>query len=121
MKLEELIENLHYKELINFKNVDITGISYNSQTTKKGNIFVCMTGEHTDGHKYFQKAVEVGAVALMVEKPLDTHLPQVVVASTKKQIADISAKFFNFPSKSLNLVGVTGTMEKLPLLTCCKK
>ncbi len=112
MKLEELIENLHYKELINFKNVDITGISYNSQTTKKGNIFVCMTGEHTDGHKYFQKAVEVGAVALMVEKPLDTHLPQVVVASTKKQIADISAKFFNFPSKSLNLVGVTGTNGK---------
>ena len=112
MKLEELIENLQYVELINFKNVDISGISYNSQTTKKDNIFVCIKGEHTDGHKFYQKAVEVGAAAFMVERPLDTHLPQVVVHSTASQIADISAKFFNFPSKEINLIGVTGTNGK---------
>lgn len=35
MKLDELIEYLDYKDLINFKNIDITGISYNSKTTKK--------------------------------------------------------------------------------------
>ena len=56
MKLETLIENLHYKELINFENIDITGISYNSKTTKSGNIFVCLAGEHADGHDFFQKA-----------------------------------------------------------------
>lgn len=112
MKLEELIENLHYEELINFKNVDISGISYNSQTTKKDNIFVCITGEHTDGHNFYQKAVEVGASAFMVEKPLDTHLPQIVVKSTKRQIADIASKFYNYPSKNLNLIGVTGTNGK---------
>ena len=50
MKLDELIEYLDYKDLINFKNIDITGISYNSKTTKKGDIFVCLVGEHTDGH-----------------------------------------------------------------------
>ena len=36
MKLDELIEHLDYKDLINFKNVEISGISYNSKTTKKG-------------------------------------------------------------------------------------
>ena len=36
MKLDELIEYLDYKDLINFKDVDITGLSYNSNTTKKG-------------------------------------------------------------------------------------
>ena len=112
MKLEELIENLHYVKLINFKNVEISGISYNSQTTKKDNIFVCITGEKTDGHNFYKKAVEVGAAALMVERPLDTHLPQVVVQSTKKQLADIAGKFFAYPSKNLNLVGVTGTNGK---------
>ncbi|MBR1754307.1 UDP-N-acetylmuramoyl-L-alanyl-D-glutamate--2,6-diaminopimelate ligase [bacterium] len=112
MKLEELIENLQYTELINFKNVDISGISYNSRTTKKDNIFVCITGEHTDGHNYYQQAVEVGAAAFMVEKPLDTHLPQIVVNSTKRQIADIASKFYDYPSKSLNLIGVTGTNGK---------
>ena len=112
MKLETLIENLQYKELINFKNIDITGISYNSKTTKTGNIFVCLAGEHADGHDFFRNAVEVGAKAFMVERPLDTHLPQIVVNSTRRQIADIADKFFGSPSKVLNLVGITGTNGK---------
>src|SRR5574344_2045356 len=112
MKLETLIENLRYEELINFEDVEITGISYNSQKTKTGDIFVCMVGEHTDGHEYFKKAVEVGARAFLVEKPLETHLPQVVVKSTTRQIADIADKFYGSPSKSLKLVGVTGTNGK---------
>lgn len=112
MKLETLIENLHYEELINFEDVEITGISYNSKTTKSGDIFACLVGEHSDGHEYFKSAVECGARAFFVEKELDTHLPQVVVKSTKRQIADIANKFYGYPSKSLNLIGVTGTNGK---------
>lgn len=112
MKLETLIENLQYEELINFKDVEITGISYNSKTTKSGDIFACLVGEHSDGHDYFKSAVECGARAFFVEKPLDTHLPQVVVKSTRRQIADIANKFYDSPSKKLNLIGVTGTNGK---------
>lgn len=112
MKLEELIENLKYEELINFSDVEITGISYNSKTTKSGDIFVCLVGEHADGHDYFKSAVEMGARAFFVEKKLDTHLPQIVVESTRRQIADIADKFYGSPSKSLNLIGVTGTNGK---------
>lgn len=112
MKLEELIENLKYEELINFEDVDITGISYNSKTTQSGDIFVCLVGEHSDGHEYFKSAVESGARAFFVEKELDTHLPQVVVKSTRRQIADIADKFYGSPSKSINLIGVTGTNGK---------
>lgn len=112
MKLETLIENLQYQELINFEDVEITGISYNSKTTKSGDIFVCLVGEHSDGHEYFKSAVEAGARAFMVEKEIDCHLPQVVVKSTRRQIADIAVKFYNHPSKQLNLIGVTGTNGK---------
>lgn len=112
MKLETLIENLQYEELINFKDIEITGISYNSKTTKSGDIFVCLSGEHFDGHDYFKNAVESGARAFFAEKPLDTHLPQVIVKSTRKQIADIANKFYGSPSKALNLIGVTGTNGK---------
>jgi UDP-N-acetylmuramoyl-L-alanyl-D-glutamate--2,6-diaminopimelate ligase len=112
MKLETLIENLQYEELINFKDVEITGISYNSNTTKSGDIFACLVGEHSDGHEYFKSAVESGARAFFVEKPLDTHLPQVVVKSTRRQIAEIANKFYDSPSKKLNLIGVTGTNGK---------
>lgn len=113
MKLDELIEYLDYKDLINFKNIDITGISYNSKTTKKGDIFVCLIGEHTDGHEFAQNAIEAGAAALLVERKVEgTKIPQVVVASTRHKIADIADRFYSSPSKGINLIGITGTNGK---------
>lgn len=113
MKLDELIEYLDYKDLINFKNIDITGISYNSKTTKKGDIFICLVGEHTDGHEFAQMAIENGAAALLVERKIDgIKIPQVVVCSTRKKIADIADRFYSSPSKGINLIGITGTNGK---------
>ena len=113
MKLDELIEYLDYKDLINFKNIDITGISYNSKTTKKGDIFVCLVGEHTDGHEFAQDAINAGAAALLVERKVEgTKIPQVVVSSTRHKIADIADRFYSCPSKGINLIGVTGTNGK---------
>ena len=114
MKLDELIEHLDYKDLRNFKNIDVTGISYNSKTTKCGDIFICLTGEYTDGHEYAPSAIENGAVALLVERLLDNvgKTPQIVVNSTRHKIADIADRFYSSPSKGINLVGITGTNGK---------
>ena len=113
MKLDELIEYLDYKDLINFKNIDITGISYNSKTTKKGDIFICLIGEHTDGHEFAKSAIENGAAALLVERKVEgTKIPQVVVSSTRHKIADIADRFYSSPSKGINLIGITGTNGK---------
>lgn len=113
MKLEELIEYLDYKDLIDFKNVEVTGISYNSKTVKKGDIFVCLKGEHTDGHEYAFTAVEKGAVALLAEKKTDNiNIPQIIVSSTRHKIADIADRFYSSPSKGINLIGITGTNGK---------
>lgn len=113
MKLDELIEYLQYEDLVNFKNVEISGISYNSKTTKKGDIFICLVGEHTDGHNFAQMAIDNGAAALLVEHKLDdVKIPQVVVDSTRHKIADIADRFYSSPSKGLNLIGITGTNGK---------
>lgn len=117
MQLKQLIEDLKYEELINFENSDvetleITGISYNSKTTNTGDIFVCLVGEHTDGHEYAESAIKNGAKALLVQKKLDYDIPQIIVKSTRTQIADIADKFYNSPSKSINLIGITGTNGK---------
>lgn len=114
MKLDELIEHLDYKDLINFKNVEISGISYNSKTTKKGDIFICLTGEYTDGHEYASMAIENGAAALLVEKKVDVdkNVPQVMVSSTRHKIADIADRFYSNPSHGINLLGITGTNGK---------
>lgn len=113
MKLDELIEYLQYEDLVNFKNVEISGISYNSKTTKKGDIFICLTGEHTDGHNYAQMAIDNGAAALLCERKLDCiKIPQVIVDSTRHKIADIADRFYSSPSKGINLIGITGTNGK---------
>lgn len=113
MKLDELIEHLDYKDLVNFKNVEVTGISYNSKTTKKGDIFICLTGEYTDGHEYAQNAIENGAVALLTEHTVEAgKIPQIVVSSTRHKIADIADRFYSSPSKGINLIGITGTNGK---------
>ncbi|MBR6098521.1 UDP-N-acetylmuramoyl-L-alanyl-D-glutamate--2,6-diaminopimelate ligase [bacterium] len=114
MKLDELIEHLNYKDLINFKNVEISGISYNSKTTKKGDIFVCLTGEYTDGHMFAKDAIANGATALFVEHGVeaDKSIPQVVVSDTRHQIANIADRFYSSPSRGLNLIGITGTNGK---------
>ena len=114
MKLSELIDKLDYEKLVNCDNTDIelTGISYNSKLAKNGDLFVCMRGEHTDGHKYFQDAVNSGVKAFLCEDELDCNLPQIIVKSTEQTLAIPSALLYNYPSNDLNLIGVTGTNGK---------
>lgn len=113
MKLNELIKDIKSEKVVNNKDIEITGISYNSKTVQKGEIFVCLKGEHTDGHDYAKTAVENGAGALFCEKEIPgVDIPQVIVKSTRHQIADIAAAFYNYPSKNVKLIGVTGTNGK---------
>ena len=112
MQLKELISKINNAESLNYLDTEITGISYNSKTTKKNDIFVCLVGENSDGHDYAKMAEENGAVALMVERFLDTKLPQIKVQSTRHQIAELASAFYNNPSNKLNMIGVTGTNGK---------
>ncbi|MBQ8848507.1 MAG: UDP-N-acetylmuramoyl-L-alanyl-D-glutamate--2,6-diaminopimelate ligase [Candidatus Gastranaerophilales bacterium] len=112
MELNNIIKNIKVKEVLNYKDIDIKGISYNSNTINSHEIFVCLKGEHVDGHNFAQSAFEKGAVALMCEKPLNIEIPQLIVESTQESIADLAAVFFHHPSRELNLIGVTGTNGK---------
>lgn len=113
MKLKEIIKNVNVKEYINFNDdTEITGISYNSTKISAGDIFVCMRGEHVDGHNFAVDAVKAGAVAIMCETKLDIDVPQIVVSSTEQSIAPLSDAFYGSPSKDINLIGVTGTNGK---------
>lgn len=112
MLLSKIISGIQEAEYINQKEEEITGISYNSKTTRQGDIFVCLVGENSDGHNFAKMAVENGATALMVERELDFDIPQIKVKSTRHQIADLAATFYNYPSKSINMIGITGTNGK---------
>ena len=113
MKLKEIIKEVNVKEYINYdENMEILGISYNSKKITNGDIFVCMRGEHVDGHNFAVDAVKQGAVAIMCETKLDINVPQIIVASTEQSIAPLADEFYHSPSKDINLIGVTGTNGK---------
>ncbi len=112
MLLSDLISLLKDYKTKNFKDVEISGLSYNSQSIKKGDIFICIRGEMSDGHKYAQEAVNKGASALFCEEELNINCPQIIVKDTKRTMAAIAAAFYNNPSKEINLIGVTGTNGK---------
>ena len=103
MNLDRLIKNIELNDKINYDgNIDIKGISYNSNKISKGDIFVCMRGEHVDGHNFAADAVEKGAVAIMAETKLDINVPQIIVASTEQSLAPLADNFYQSPSKDIN-------------------
>lgn len=114
MRLGNLIKEIDIIELVNIEDYDeiIEGISYNSKKTCPNDIFVCLTGEHVDGHEFAEEALANGAVVCVVERRLNVNAPQIVVDSTAETIAKISSLLNASPSTKLNVIGVTGTNGK---------
>ena len=116
MNLEKLISLLNPIKVINYDNkteIAIKDISYNSKTCKKNDIFVCLVGEKTDGHKYAKMAQDAGACAIMAQEcPENITIPVLIVKDTQKTIADLAGILFDYPSKKINLIGITGTNGK---------
>jgi len=95
----------------------VRGIRYDSRQVSPGDLFVALRGAHADGHRYLERALALGAVALLVEeRPEETTpaagIPVVVVPDTRRALAPISARFFGEPANEMTLIGVTGTNGK---------
>ena len=102
VELGQLLKTIKIKDVYNEieTNLTITGISYHSQKVKKGNIFVCIKGYKTDGHKYLSQAVENGAVAAIVENfQKDIGIPQYIVENSRIALARLGAAFYSNPSQ----------------------
>ena len=105
---------MNIKRLIKTEyDIDVKGISYNSQNTKTGDVFVAIRGFKTDGHAYIKNAVEAGAVCVVCEEKCDdVDVPQIVVENSRKTLGTMSRIFYNYPDKRIKLIGVTGTNGK---------
>lgn len=113
MKLSELIDEESILESTGDLNLDIEKIAYDSRKVKKNSLFVAIRGFKVDGHKFLEKAVENGAVALLVEERIEIKgVTVIVVKDTRHALAEVSSNFYCNPSKRLHLIGITGTNAK---------
>ena len=92
--------------------VDVRELAYDSRAVVPGTLFFCVRGDRDDGHAFAPEAIERGAVALVVERPLDVTVPQLVVGDTRAAMAAAAVEFYDHPSRELVVAGVTGTNGK---------
>ncbi len=113
MKLEKLLENAEYKLLQGSLDIEISDVIYDSRKIVKGCVFVCMVGANFDGHSFIEKAVEQGALAIVVSRDVNIEGVTVVkTEDTRKALALMSAEYFGRPAEKLKTIGITGTKGK---------
>ncbi len=113
MTLSKLLENVNITSVQGNIDIRISGIAFNSAEVKPGDVFVCISGFKTDGHKFAQDALEKGAVAIVAEKNIeDTAATVVLVENTRFALAHMAAVFYDYPYKAFRLIGITGTNGK---------
>ena len=61
MVLSQLLKNIKPTQVVGSTDVDITGVNIDSRRIKPGHLFVAMKGTQVDGHKFIDKAIELGA------------------------------------------------------------
>jgi UDP-N-acetylmuramoyl-L-alanyl-D-glutamate--2,6-diaminopimelate ligase len=93
-------------------SLEIRDLAYDSRAVAPGSLFFCIRGANADGHDLAADAVAAGAVALVVERPLDVNVPQIVVPDVRAAIGPAAARFFGDPSRELEVAAVTGTNGK---------
>lgn len=114
MQIAKLLENLEYELVAGSLDTEITTLVYDSRKVEKGSVFVCISGTVRDAHDFIPDVVGKGAAAVIVEK--DVTVPEGVtiikVADSRLALACMSAAYFDYPSKKLKTIGITGTKGK---------
>ena len=114
MKLSELIIGLDYKVLQGNIDTDVNNIHNDSRNVQEGDLFFCISGAVSDGHKYAEDVAKKGATVIVVEKNIEipAEVTVIKVKSTRYAMGMISSRYYGEPSKKLKVIGITGTKGK---------
>lgn len=111
-ELSPLLEVLTAPRVVGALPAAVAGLEIDSRRVAPGSLFVALRGEHADGHAFVAAARAAGAAAAVVEHPLDLAFPQIVVADTRVALSRLADAFYDRPSQTLRIVGITGTNGK---------
>jgi UDP-N-acetylmuramoyl-L-alanyl-D-glutamate--2,6-diaminopimelate ligase len=92
--------------------VEVTALAYDNRLVGPGTLFFCVPGFTRDGHDFADDAIARGAAALVVQRPLHTGVPEVLVGDVRAAMAPAAARLAGDPTARLTTVGITGTNGK---------
>lgn len=88
----------------------VAGITTDSRSVQAGEVFLALSGDNFDGHQFIQQAMAKGAIAAIVDHPVDAHIPQLQVPNTLKAYQTLGQWWrqqFNIP-----IIAITGSVGK---------
>ncbi len=112
MRLSELAALLTGATIDGDGALDIRNAQVDSRLVQPGDLFICLPGATVDGHDFVEQAVEHGAVAVVVERPVQVSATKLIVQDVRFAMAIIACHLFAYPSTHLKVIGVTGTNGK---------
>jgi len=114
MILQNLISRYPVITIMGDPYIDISEINHNSKKITNNSLFVAVQGFRTDGHRFIDEAIKNGAKAVILDRNISPkkNITYVYVEDTNDALSYISTRFYDFPWKKMNLIGVTGTNGK---------
>lgn len=101
-------------------DIPVPHITFDSRQVNQGSLFAAVLGTQVDGHDFIGQAIEKGAKSVLcarLPKKFREDVTYVLVEDSAQVLGEIAAAYFNHPSKSLQLVGITGTNGKTTTAT----
>jgi UDP-N-acetylmuramyl-tripeptide synthetase len=113
--LKDILYKVAIEAVHGSAEVAVGKIEFDSRKIEKNDIFVAIRGSVSDGHEFIQKAIELGAIAIVCDtfpENFEKEITYIQVKDTNKALAFMAANYFGNPSEKLKLVGITGTNGK---------
>lgn len=118
--VDQLIQQLPQKQILGNTAIEVVALEIDSRKVKQGAAFIAIKGVQADGHLFINKAIELGAIAIVCEilpTVIEENIVYIKVKNAAEAAALMATVFFNNPSSKLKLVGVTGTNGKTTIAT----
>ena len=118
--LKQLLETVEVLRIVGDDSKSIADVTCDSRTVKEGSLFVAVRGVSVDAHQFLPQVAQDGAAAVVCEElpsEPNEHVTYVVVKDSNIALAHLASAWYDYPSSSLKLVGVTGTNGKTTIAT----
>lgn len=118
--LVDILATVDVLETVGNVDIEVSSLQFDSRKVEQGSLFVATRGTQVDGHTFIDPSIEKGAVAIVCETLPDVRkegVAYVRVADSNEALGRMASAWFDYPSSSLKLVGVTGTNGKTTIAT----
>jgi len=114
-QLKDILYKVGIEAVHGATDIIISKIEFDSRKIELNDVFVAIRGTLSDGHDYIEKALSLGAVAVICEEfpsVIVNGVTYIKVKDANEALAFLAANYYENPSENIRLVGVTGTNGK---------